>query len=563
MSAVAIAVGSFELEVPLDVAAPEAEEEDAYAVVQGLLGSPELFRSHEGAAHVTFDDKKRRRSMRIDTDSFRHVVRARFRRATGKMLSSKVLAEVIEHMVSNAIVDGPQFEIHRRIAHHDGAILLDLADGTGRVVRITDLTWDVTQVPGVRFIEDQRCKALPEPVRGGSIMELRPFVNVATDDAFFLFVGFMLTVFRPKPPYMVLLVNGAQGSAKSTLTRMVRRILDPGMPEIRPLTDKPEDILIGARFARILAFDNLSGISAKAADTICSLVTGAGFGTRKFFTNLDEVYTEVSASVVLNGIDGLAERGDLADRAVHLELERIPDTKRRDEASFWAAFEEARPRILGALCDAVSMALRRLPTLKLPRAPRMADAALWMSAAEPSLGLPDGTFLDLLEKNRASALTATAEADPVALAVFELAKVMGLPSKEYTATSLLSDLDARRKCLPPDRYWPKTPGRLSSRLARAIPALSHLGVEVERGIRASTKKGERLIRITYRSPFSGPPSVGGVSNVVPFAPFAGAKADDGSDASSSAPSADPSAEVLSGDGDADDADAADGMKVRP
>jgi hypothetical protein len=58
--------------------------------------------------------------------------------------------------------------------------------------------------------------------------------------------------------------------------------------------------------------------------------------------------------VILNGIEDIVARPDLADRAVFLTLEPIPEERRRPEAELWAAFEAERPRILGVLLDSRS-----------------------------------------------------------------------------------------------------------------------------------------------------------------------------------------------------------------
>lgn len=89
--------------------------------------------------------------------------------------------------------------------------------------------------------------------------------------------------------------------------------------------------------------------------------------------------------VILTGIEELATRNDLLDRAVLLTLPTIPEDKRRPEAEFWAAFDAAAPSILGALLPAVSDAMRRLPAVKLPRLPRMADFALWATPGDATL----------------------------------------------------------------------------------------------------------------------------------------------------------------------------------
>ena len=88
--------------------------------------------------------------------------------------------------------------------------------------------------------------------------------------------------------------------------------------------------------------------------------------------------------------DELRDRPDLADRAIFLTLEPIPNDKRKLEAEMWAAFEVVRPRILGALLDAVATGLKRSPEIRLKRLPRMADFAIWATACETALR-HDGT----------------------------------------------------------------------------------------------------------------------------------------------------------------------------
>jgi hypothetical protein len=90
--------------------------------------------------------------------------------------------------------------------------------------------------------------------------------------------------------------------------------------------------------------------------------------------------------VILNGIEDIVARPDLADRAVFLTLEPIPEERRRPQQELWAA-----PRILGVLLDAVVQGLKRLPGTRLEKLPRMADFALWATARETALW-PAGTF---------------------------------------------------------------------------------------------------------------------------------------------------------------------------
>lgn len=94
--------------------------------------------------------------------------------------------------------------------------------------------------------------------------------------------------------------------------------------------------------------------------------------TRALFTDDSEVYFQAIKPVILNGIEDVVTRSDLADRSIVLNLPTIALEDRIDHDIFWARFKDRRPMILGALLDLMSTALARLPTLKTDRLPRMA-----------------------------------------------------------------------------------------------------------------------------------------------------------------------------------------------
>ena len=86
---------------------------------------------------------------------------------------------------------------------------------------------------------------------------------------------------------------------------------------------------------------------------------------------------------------------------------------RRDEGRFWREFEEARPRILGALLDAASAGLSNLPAVTREPLPRMADFAIWASACESALGLEQGEALKAYRANCAESCDLALEESPI------------------------------------------------------------------------------------------------------------------------------------------------------
>jgi putative DNA primase/helicase len=118
----------------------------------------------------------------------------------------------------------------------------------------------------------------------------------------------------------------------------------------------------------------------------------------------------------LNGIGTLVDRAYLADRALTVHLRTIAEHQRQTEAALLRDFEHVRPRVLGALLDAISAGLRKIGEVKLKTYPRLADFAEFITAAEPGLGWDRGSFL-ACEANRRDVSDATVEADVVAMSI--------------------------------------------------------------------------------------------------------------------------------------------------
>ena len=183
---------------------------------------------------------------------------------------------------------------------------------------------------------------------------------------FVLVVAWTLAALIDSGPYPVLAFAGEQGAAKSTASKILRALIDPNTAPLRALPRNDRELFISANNAHLLVFDNVSGLPPWLSDTLCRLSSGGGFSVRSLCTNNDEVLFDAARPIILNGIGDIITRPDLADRALFITLKLIPDKKRRSDSELLAAFEAKRPRILGALLDALVVGLRRLPTIDLP-----------------------------------------------------------------------------------------------------------------------------------------------------------------------------------------------------
>jgi hypothetical protein len=174
-----------------------------------------------------------------------------------------------------------------------------------------------------------------------------------------------------------------------------------------------------------------------------------------------------------------------------LSLPEITEVARKEEAVFWKEFEEVRPRILGALLSAVSAALNNRHAVKLEKKPRMADFAIWASAAEDVLGFKAEQFIDAYNRNRKEASDIALELSPAAIAVYDFMQ----KKTEWKGTfgELLKSINAFQ-----GQTGPTTPKGFSSALERSKPNLRNAGITIQR-LPREAGTGRRLIMLAKKA----------------------------------------------------------------
>jgi hypothetical protein len=445
-------------------------------VLIGLAQTAKLFHASDGTGYADFVVNGHRETWPIRSMGFRWWLARSFFEATQGAPSSEARQSALNMIEAKAHFDAPERMVHVRVGGVDGRLYLDLCDDTWRAVEIDTAGWRVIDNPPVRFRRAAGMRSLPTPVSGGSVETLREFLNVKTDADFVLVVAWLLAALRNRGPYPVMVLSGEQGSAKSTFSAILRALIDPNTAPLRALPRDERDLSIAANNGHTLVFDNVSGIPQWLSDALCRLSTGGGFATRQLYSDQDEMLFAGIKPVMLNGIEDVVTRPDLADRAIFMMLEPIPEERRRPEAELWAIFEQELPRILGALLDAVAHGLRQLPDVHLDRPPRMADFARWITACQTAFW-PAGTFMAAYDSNRDEAVANIIEANLVATAVRSLMSTR--TQWEGTASELLDALiEVAGERIAKSKTWPKSPGALSGRLRRAATALRKIGIEV-------------------------------------------------------------------------------------
>src|SRR5436189_1011798 len=301
-------------------------------MLTGIALCEELFHTVIGTAFADITVDGHRETWPIRSKRFRGWLRRRYYQATGGAASAAELRSALDLLEAQAQFDGPERTIHVRIAEHAGHIYLDLADERWRTVDIGPDGWRVIGCPPVRFRRPAGMLPLPLPQRGGSIESLNSFLNLASRDDLILVVAWLLAALRSGGPYPLLAISGEQGSAKTVLSKLLKALIDPNTAPVRSLSREERELMIAANNGYLLAFDNLAGLPVWLSDALCRLASGGSFAVRQLYTDDDEVLFQAARPMLVNGIEDVVSRPDLADRGIFLTLTPIGEQQRRSES---------------------------------------------------------------------------------------------------------------------------------------------------------------------------------------------------------------------------------------
>ncbi len=475
-----------------DEASPAKKRNQADRLIDYALATgAELFCDQMGAPHVLVQGD----AVPLNTRSY-YWLRGLMWDTEGISTGGEALKTAAGTLAAFAVKDGKVRELHTRAAFHEGAVYYQL--GAGRVVKTDQDGWGIDEAPPVVFRSIPNLKPLPDPEPGGSLDALEVLVNLKTERDKRMFKVYAVTLPLPHIPRPILQTTGVMGSGKTTAGRVMKRTLDPTSPETVRMD--PRDFLQKASHSYIVMLDNLNSIPEWGVDTLCRLVTGEADSKRSLYTDDEDFIYEMKRAILLNGINAPTERGDAQDRTLPVELERIPDDRRRSEESLWTAFERGHAKLLGAIFDALANTLREKETLRLSRRPRLADWGEYAAAAYKALGWGTEAFLRDWDAVVKIQNQGTLEGSTVAQAILSFME----SRTEWTGGA--SDLHAKLEVeaeelnidIKKDKTWPKSPSWLWRRMREVLPLLTAMGIE------ATQKHGDTGSKILLTKTGRGP-----------------------------------------------------------
>lgn len=445
------------------------------SLVIELMKDAEFFHDKQNRTYVTISNNGHKENWRLDSEEFKSWLSRQYWQMYGKPLSASVIQDALAVLDGMARFNGECKEVYIRVAAQDGNIYIDLANEYWQVIEVsTNGTWMVSSSSPVKFVRNNNMRPLPDPVRGGNIEILWSYINIP-EKYQKLVLAFILECYRFNTPFIILVLYGMQGSAKSTTQIIIRNFIDPSANNLRTAPKKSEDLLVAAANNWLVSFNNVSHLSDTQQDELCSVATGGAFATRIFYTENRETVVDVKRPVVINGISDLVTAQDLIDRCISLELPEISPQNRTSEEELLHSFNKDYANILGALLDILAKVLLELPNVKLTCKPRMADFAVLGVALENVMGWADGSFMADYISSQNDGMANALEHSPVAVALISMIDTEY--SYEGSYRKLYDRLIERYKATNVTNF-PRSPRGLANQIKRQKVALRTVGIEV-------------------------------------------------------------------------------------
>lgn len=492
-----------------------------------LAGTCLLIGSNTDKVYIIWKDGEICRVDDVDSLIFKAKLRSLLEENVANTLySDSLLNNAVSHIKHKAMEGGIKKYVATRMAFENDVIYYNLADCYQSIITVKSddcYSCYMDDLLDKKFAfhstPSMECQKMPAELESDSdLMELlKPYINLPENEQRLLVVT-ILTWFISDIPHPVIMLQGGQGSGKTTLTTIIQKIVDPCNHDVFVMPKNKEELIIALANNYLLAIDNASYLPKDASDLLCSAVTGASVIKRALYTNNEASVVSFKNCILLNGIDVGNIKPDFYDRTVKFELQELKGSYRLS-SELLDEFEEKLPIIMGKIFRILSDAIAAYNSVEVNGEYRMADYVHWAQAISKVMFGSDKVFLEDYEDNRNELADSVIEGNPVAVVLriylqntkkfpikIKPSRLLGeLKSIAYnsklmkdTGFSVNSYSSEDLSYAPNSPAWPKSAQSLSKMLGRLKENFARKGYDISVG--KVKLKGERFTVISKIEP---------------------------------------------------------------
>jgi hypothetical protein len=462
----------------------------------------EFFSSYDGDHFITIQGKTRTSTFKIGKKLCSDVIikclrEYGYRGGNSRMMANKIMDEFHGEVISKGI----KKKISIRATKHQDTVLIDMANEEGKYIEIDNKGVRIIEKSPVPFLNLPKQLPLPTPeiIELAELLEFwNKLFNFKEQNA--SYIALVITIKNLIPSSganPILVLEGIQGTGKSTASKIFKKIIDPSEPFLLSPPKNESDVLIMASNSYLIVLDNLEYLSNEMSNIFCRVATGGGISHRILYTDDDEKIYDISRPVIFNGIEELTERADFIERALILYLKPLGKDQIVSENEFWDKFELMYPKLLGGLYSLVSGVLKHLPSIQTSGLHRMTEFHRIGLAIDKTFGFKDGHFTDILFAHHDEKFLNIFQNDLFCQAILQAidknygVELVGTPSE-------LMKTIFRKYDKAPSHVIPKNPRQFTGKLQRQKIVLESNGIEFGYLPRSASRR-EMFIRFKDES----------------------------------------------------------------
>lgn len=456
-------------------------------VFNNLCKKDKFYRDQHKRCYALVDVDGHKEVMFVESNEYRDLIEFRLLqhlKGTDQVPTAKMVTKFIEQAKLEAKYNGRQKPLNKRVAEHDGCFYYDMSNDDWGVIQVCNDKWNYGHTSKVLFERCQTQTTQVMPTQNGDIGKLDKYLKNMPESQRLLTKVNIVASLVPNISHAPLIIQSEKGSGKTTLTQMMKAIIDPGSRY--PLQLNPKELVLNLHGNYLANFDNLSGISPTISDTFCRAVTGATDNKRKLHTDTELIIMEYKNCLLLNGIHLGVLKDDLLDRSILIGLEKPQPQEMMSDTKYWGSFNGDLPDILGGIFTVLSKAMK----LYNPNCPkssfRLIDYADWGYAIAEAMGSHGLEYIQALNKNRIEKNQALFSSNALCLAIREFMRDKDHWKGQPNVLLTLLDVIATEKRLGKnEKYWPSSAISLSHQIDKVKSILNEEGIIVDHGKHAN------------------------------------------------------------------------------
>ncbi|MBQ6380361.1 MAG: hypothetical protein IJJ41_02005 [Clostridia bacterium] len=466
----------------------------------------EFFKDEKNNVYVKVYLNEHMNLLSVNSDSFKTFLNGVFFMKYNRGLNRDVFNQIIDIVSFSPLFEMSKSDkLFNRIGYdEEDSFYYDLSNWNGEVVKIANGYWEVGSYYPVNFkrFNHQLPQLIPEENNANikNCAKIFDYLNISKSDRQ-LFLVWLISCFIPNIPHPILILNGEMGTAKTTTFTFLKKLIDPSVAETLAIEKDMRDLSVIFENHWFVPLDNISSINTETSDCLCRAVTGAATQKRKLHTNGEDYIFKYQKCIGINGISQVANKPDLIDRSIIIEMEPIKPEERKELTQLTKEFESDIPIILAGVFETLSKAKEIFNTVEIKSFERMADFEKWgytISRVLDGVEFTDNFIREYhqrIKKQKRDLLFN----DVVALTLLSYLK--NKAEFHGTMTLLLANLKEEAEAIGIDtrgNQFPKYPNKLSMRINEIQRNLVEEGISIDKS-RNGEKREIHIINQNFKT----------------------------------------------------------------